>query len=314
MISNAESVSNLFAEASDLASAPLWTVMESMVPSHPEPKAVPHLWRWSSMRPLLERAGRLVGVEEAERRVLMLVNPAMRAPYTSDTLYAGLQLINPGETARAHRHVSFALRFIIEGEHGFTAVNGDKITMSRGDFVLTPSWTYHDHGHEGSSPMIWLDGLDLPLFQALPASFAERYGSERFPSKPAAQDCALRFSWASMQARLDELPGPFASAAYTMESGEAVSKVIGAAAERVASGSTSGRRRETTSAVYHVYEGSGSTRVGDETLAWERGDTFVVPAWMPYEHRAAASSTAYLFRFDDRPLLEALGFYRREES
>ncbi len=131
--------------------APLWKVMEAMVPHRPYPKAEVACWRYEEIRPLLLRSGELVDTEEAERRVLMLVNPAMRAPYTTDTLYAGLQLILPGETARAHRHTAFALRFVIEGDRGFTAVGGRKITMRRGDVILTPSWDWHDHGHEGNA-------------------------------------------------------------------------------------------------------------------------------------------------------------------
>jgi gentisate 1,2-dioxygenase len=103
--------------------------------------------------------------------------------YTSDTLYGGLQLINPGETAPAHRHLAFALRFIIEGSNGFTAVSGAKIIMEKGDVILTPSWQWHDHGHEGEGPMIWLDGLDLPLFQAFPVNFAQNYTESRYPSQ-----------------------------------------------------------------------------------------------------------------------------------
>lgn len=106
----------------------------------------------------------------------------IEAPCTTDTLYAGLQLINPGEVAPAHRHRAFALRFIIEGERGFTAVEGEKVYMERGDVILTPSWTWHDHGHEGDKPMIWLDGLDLPIFQYIPVNFAEHYADPRYPS------------------------------------------------------------------------------------------------------------------------------------
>jgi gentisate 1,2-dioxygenase len=65
------------------------------------------------------------------------------SPYTTDTLYAGLQLVIPGETAPAHRHTAFAVRFIIEGNGGFTAVQGKRIKMTRGDFILTPTWCYH---------------------------------------------------------------------------------------------------------------------------------------------------------------------------
>lgn len=107
---------------------------------------------------------------------------SIEAPCTTDTLYAGLQLINPGEVAPAHRHRAFALRFIIEGERGFTAVEGEKIYMERGDVILTPPWQWHDHGHEGDDVMIWLDGLDLPMFQYIPVNFAEMYEESRYPS------------------------------------------------------------------------------------------------------------------------------------
>lgn len=105
------------------------------------------------------------------------------APYTTDTLYAGLQVINPGETAPAHKHSAFALRYIIEGSRGFTSVDGQKMYMEKGDMILTPSWTFHDHGHEGEGPMIWLDGLDLPLFQSIPVNFAQPYHQKRFPAE-----------------------------------------------------------------------------------------------------------------------------------
>lgn len=104
------------------------------------------------------------------------------APFTTDSIYGGLQLINQGETAPAHRHRAFALRFIIEGSRGFTAVEGEKLYMEAGDMILTPQWRWHDHGHEGSGPMIWLDGLDLPLYHQLPTHFAEPYNEERYPS------------------------------------------------------------------------------------------------------------------------------------
>lgn len=174
--------------------------MKAMVPPTPSPKADVALWKYKELRPLLLEAGATVPCEEAERRVLMLKNPALgktynssmrsrtnterqEPPFTTDTIYGGLQLINPGETAPAHRHRAFALRFIIEGSRGFTAVEGDKLYMEAGDLILTPKWQWHDHGHDGTGPMIWLDGLDLPLYHQLPNHFAEPYAEERYPSK-----------------------------------------------------------------------------------------------------------------------------------
>ncbi|HZO93687.1 MAG TPA: cupin domain-containing protein [Candidatus Baltobacteraceae bacterium] len=309
----ADSLERLYAETEAAAAQPLWTMMEAMVPPRPQPKAVPHVWRWRAMRPLLERAGNLVSARDAERRVLQLVNPALRAPHTTDTLYAGLQLILPGEVARAHRHVAFALRFIVEGDAAYTAVGGEKVTMRRGDVILTPSWEYHDHGHEGDGPMVWLDGLDLPVYQFFPANFAQPYSEERYPSQPAPEDSHLRYPWEPVRRALDAQPGPYARVEYVHgRDGGPVSRVIGAAAERVAAGGASPPMRETAGVVYHVYEGGGATTVGDERLGWERGDTFCVPAWMPYRHQA--SSDAYLFRFDDRPVLDAIGAYRTESE
>jgi gentisate 1,2-dioxygenase len=308
-----DSLDRLFAEAAAQEAQPLWTMMDAMVPPRPEPKAVPHVWRYAALRPLLERAGNLVSAKDAERRVLQLINPALKPPQTTDTLYAGLQLILPGEVARAHRHVAFALRFIVEGDAAYTAVGGEKVTMRRGDLILTPSWEYHDHGHEGDGPMVWLDGLDLPVYQFFPANFAQPYVEERYPSEPAPEDTHLRYPWSDMEARLEAQPEPYVFAEYEHKrTGGAVSRVIGAAAERIAKGSSSPTRRETAGIICHVYKGRGLTQVGDERLEWEKGDTFCIPSWMPYRHEAAKDS--YLFRYDDRPVLEAIGAYRYEAS
>lgn len=51
----------------------------------------------------------------------------------------------PGETAPAHRHAAFALRFIVEGEGGFTAIQGRRFEMKRADVILTPTWDYREY-------------------------------------------------------------------------------------------------------------------------------------------------------------------------
>lgn len=315
MIAAPDSLERLFADARTKNADPLWIEMEAMVPPNPAPSARAAIWRYAEMRPLLERAGDLVGTADAERRVFMLTNPALRPPYTTDTLYAGLQLIRPGEVARAHRHVAFALRFIVEGHQAYTAVGGEKVVMERGDLVLTPSWEYHDHGNESPDPMIWLDGLDLPLLHAIRVNFAEAYHEERYPSEAARGASRLRYPWAEMQPRLDAEPGAFAECEYPhRENGGAIASTLGAAALRVDAGATTAPLRETASAIYHVIEGRGESRIGDTTLAWERGDTFCIPSWTRTTHTNAGDARAYLFRFDDRPLLRALSWYRRDDA
>ncbi|CAD1812948.1 Cupin domain family protein [Candida parapsilosis] len=293
---------------------PLWTVMSAMVPPVPKPRAVPAVWNYKKLRPLLVESGRLVPTEESERRVLMLINPALKAPQTTDTLYAGLQYINPGEVAPAHRHSAFALRFIIEGDGGYTAVEGQRIYMERGDVILTPRWDWHDHGKEGDGPMIWLDGLDLPMFQAIPVNFAEHYHEECYPAETVAES-NIKFPWKITQDYLDSIESDYAVFDYTGQNKAPLSTILTAQAERVNVGSSSEWRQENSSFVYHVYEGAGYTAIeednGEETiLRWEGKDTFCIPAWKRFKHVNDGVQTAYLFSFNDSPLLKNLAIHK----
>ncbi|KAJ9144074.1 Gentisate-dioxygenase [Pleurostoma richardsiae] len=291
---------------------PLWLQMTRLNPPLPNPQCTPYVWKYSEIRPSLLKAGELVTEQQAERRVLMLVNPSRDAPFTTDTMYAGLQLVMPNETAKAHRHTAFAMRFIIEGEGGFTAVHGRRIKMRRGDVILTPTWNWHDHGKDGSGPMIWLDGLDLPNFVHFPVHFVEHYSSPRYPAEDVDTEKSwIVFPWSKMQAALDDAPGDYATRPYLHEDGTEVSKILGGSAARLAPGTRSPLVQETASSVYHVVEGSGYSRIGDAIYHWKKGDTFCIPSWYPYEHVAdAGPNPVYLYRFDDKPMLKSLGFYR----
>ena len=155
---------------------PLWEVLHALVPQKPATPCVPALWTYDQVRPFLMRAGEAITAEEAVRRVLILENPALRGQSCiTQSLYAGLQLILPGEVAPSHRHTQSALRFIVEGTGAYTAVDGERTTMRPGDFIITPSWTWHDHGSDAEGPVVWLDGLDIPLIRFLDGGFAETY-------------------------------------------------------------------------------------------------------------------------------------------
>lgn len=159
-----------------LGAAPLWRFYGNLFPAQPKSRAVPYRWSWQELRPHLLHFSESLSLDEAERRVLMLVNPGLTdPPATVNTLYAGLQIILPGETAQAHRHTSNAFRFVLEGGGAWTTVNGERVFMSPGDLLLTPGWHWHDHTHEGDAPMMWLDALDYPLVNALEAGFYEQY-------------------------------------------------------------------------------------------------------------------------------------------
>lgn len=314
LVHDEASLNSYYESLSEYSTTPLWTNMHKMVPPQPNPKAVTTSWEYSKMRPALMKAAEIVTAEEAERRVLVLVNKNMAAPYTTDSVYAGLQIVLPGETAPAHRHRAFALRFIIEGGKGFTAVEGQKIEMYRGDVILTPSWHWHDHGNEGTEPVIWLDGLDLPLWQFLPINILDQYTESRYPSSPV-EESAFRFPWAAVQEDLDAQQGAHAIHHYRSKDGGHLSKTISAQAERIAADSTSPTSREVLSYVYHVYEGQGFSTIkspGDTATTrvdWTAKDTFAVPAFSEISHTCSmGNGNAYLFAINDRPMVEALTF------
>jgi gentisate 1,2-dioxygenase len=72
--------------------------------------------------------------------------------------------------------------------------------------------------------------------------------------------------------------------------------------------------RHTSSAIYHVFKGKGFTMVGDTRHDWEEGDTFTAPFWQWHHHENNARSEAVLFVMNDRPVMDAFGFYREETA
>lgn len=321
---------------------PLWR-RPSLLPPEPKSKAVPHVWRYAKMRELLLEAGTVVDTEEAERRVLMLMNPGLEGEAAAATkLYAGLQLVLPGEVARAHRHAASALRFVIEGTGAFTAVDGERLVMHPGDLVFTPNWAWHDHGNPTDEPVIWLDGLDLPLINALEANFfdhgdersqeltkpdnasARLYGTGRLNPTWAAWDQPysplFAYAWAETERALaavgsEAAASPFDSVIFEYTNpvtGGPVLPTIGCYIQALPPGLHTDAHRHTASSVYHVVRGAGTTIVDGVELAWQERDTFAVPGWAAHEHVNEAGEAAILFSFTTDPVVRALGYHREE--
>jgi gentisate 1,2-dioxygenase len=248
-------------------------------------------------------------------------------------------LILPGEVAHSHRHATSALRFVLEGEGAYTAVDGERVTMKPGDFILTPSWTYHDHGNPGSDPVVWLDGLDIPITNFFDTSFAERYPDKSQPVARHEGDALARYGSGMLPLEY-KAPRPSApmvaySYARSRDALEHMAKsgppdprhgvkmqytnpatggyplpTIGAFLQLLPKGFTGRPYRSTDATVFCVAEGSGSSTIGDRTFAWGKRDIFVAPSWHPVAHQAAEESV--LFSFSDRPAQKALGLWREE--
>jgi gentisate 1,2-dioxygenase len=158
----------------DVNLVPLWPSLRGVLPPKiPTRQTIATCWAYKDIRPVLLKAGELTPIEKAERRVLVLANPGhdLEKMQASAAIYLGMQLLLPGEWAPSHRHTPNAVRMIVEGEGAYTTVEGEKCPMSRGDLILTPSGLWHEHGHDGTDPVIWLDVLDLPLMFYMEASY-----------------------------------------------------------------------------------------------------------------------------------------------
>ena len=327
----------------EMSAAPLWRHYGNLFPAHPENRAKPQLWQYAELRRLALHFCATLSLEEAERRVLMLVNPGLTdPPATVNTLFAGIQIITPGETAQAHRHTSNAFRFIIEGSGAYTTVNGERVHMNPGDLLLTPGWHWHDHTHDADGPMMWLDGLDYPLVNAMDAAFFELYSSRLQPIT-IADDLSTRqflhgrlnpawdspttaaspignYPWAETErafSAIAEDADGCASEGVLLEytspwDGGAVLPTIACRVARLPAGFDGRMRRRTASTIYHVVSGSGHTEIDGQTFEWSDKDVFCVPGWASYRHQNTSGSDAFLFSFSDEPVLKKLGFFREE--
>ncbi len=324
---SAEDLDRFSRDLQQLSVSALWADQpvnrsSSTAPVQPKPRAEPFVWHWQDLRPQALRAAELVGTQQAERRVLQLRNPAItERSATTNTLFGGIQIVMPGEVARAHRHSMSALRFIIESEGGYTNVNGDPVPMLPGDLVLTPNWAWHDHANTTDKPMIWLDGLDSPLVRMLEAGFQEEFPSETQPLSAKRDSPLMHYPAAEMQRALDQLaeadggtPHDGVILEYTNPvTGGSVMPTSACFAQRLAPGQRTSAHQHTSSAVYHVIAGRGCSLVGGRNLEWQTKDTFCVPNWTSHQHvNLSDSEPAYLFSFTDIPVLRALDLLREE--
>lgn len=331
-----------YARMDPLNLTPLWEVLAALVPKTPSTRAQPAHWTYVEVREHLMAAGRLITAHEAERRVLILENPGLRgASRITQSLYAGLQLILPGEVAPAHRHTQSALRLVLDGQGAYTAVDGERTTMRRGDFIITPAWTFHDHGCEGSEPVVWLDGLDIPLVDFLGAGFQEkaaqdvqfvarpegdalaRYGHNLLPvdfeQQPSEPTRVFVYPYAQTRAALDGIAHGVPDAHFGHKlryvnpaTGASPMPTIGAYVQRLPAGFETRAYRSTDSTIYTCLEGGGTARIGDFECRFAPNDVFVVPSW--HELQLQADRDCILFSYSDRPVQQVLGLWREQRQ
>jgi gentisate 1,2-dioxygenase len=318
--------------------APLWEVLKDLVTPQPKTSCVPALWKFGDVKKLMLEAGDVITAEEAERRVLVLENPGETGKSRiTNSLFAGIQLILPGEIADVHQHVASAIRFVLEGEGAYTAVEGEKSQMRHGDFIITANWAPHDHGNPGKQPVMWLDVLDLPTINHFETSFAthpdermqktnhedgdsfERYASGVLPDGAPAlnRSPVINYPYTKMRPILQRLKdtgdvdkrhGARVRYANPINGGP-VLPTMGANLALLPKGFKGEPYRSTDGTIFAVAEGKGTTTIDGKPFEWSVNDVFVVPPWKEYRHTVGGDD-AVLFSISDKPAQEALGIWR----
>jgi gentisate 1,2-dioxygenase len=275
-------------------------------------------WRWAEIEPLVRRSPEFMKPGRgAERRIVRLDNPGVPERTSTHTISTAVQYLLPGEVAPAHRHTPNAIRFMLDGEGAFTTVEGARCVMQRGDVVLTPSMTWHDHGNEGRQPVLWIDGLDSPVVRYLENLFGEPYPEEQ---QPTGGDAArVWYRWKDWHARLLEQarqePDPYDDVIIEYRdpvTGRSVLDTIGCFLQLLRPGTRTRAHWESSSAVYHVVAGRGTTFIDGVRYAWGPRDFLAVPPRAVHRHANEGTEPAILFSFQDVPLLKAIGHYRME--
>ena len=321
---------------------PLWPSLRALLPPlKPRPDTRATHWAYAGIRPLLMQAGELTPIEKAERRVLVLANPGhgLDKMQASAAIYLGLQLLLPGEWAPSHRHTPNAVRMVVEGEGAWTTVDGEKCPMRRGDLILTPTGLWHEHGHDGTEPVVWLDVLDLPLVHYLEASYHVNGGRQAvvpgrgeraysrggllptpvFERSPKAYPM-LRYPWADVRAALlalaedrpDQAPVQITYA--NPETGAHAENILGFYALMLRPGQTLTLPVRSPAMVFHVIEGGASVAVGEgaekQAFTLAEADTCCAPGYTPLTLvNVSTRAPAFLFIADETPLHQKLGVF-----
>jgi len=317
---------------------PLWPSLRAVMPAgKPQPRTAPTAWSYAALKPLLLRAGELTPIEKAERRVLVLANPGhtLEKMQASSAIYLGMQLLLPGEWAPSHRHTPNAVRMVVEGEGAWTTVEGEKCAMSRGDLILTPTGLWHEHGHDGDKPVVWLDVLDLPLVHYLEASYhvnGQRQATQASRGERAFVRAGvaptpvfertrkayplLRYPWADTKVALQSLAGDQPDLECVMvtylnpETGGDAENILGFYALMLRPGQTLSLPARSPASVFHVIEGGAEVQVAAERFSLAEADTCCAPGYTPLTLRnRSGTAPTFLFVADEAPLHRKLGLY-----
>jgi gentisate 1,2-dioxygenase len=322
-------------------------------------KAAPCHWRWQEIGPYLghiasiARNADVSPIEFADRQQFLLVNPGLGGRLqVSSTIRCAVSIYNPGDVAPVHMHTPNASRTILSDNGGYTTIEGERCEAARGDLILTPNGTWHDHGNDGTTPVVWADILDFPLLEFLDCSWideeftGERDGNARAQKATNGDGFSDRlygaggllpgfvshqrgigrgtspvfhYRGAAVRAALHALRGEpgdryegIALRFVNPVTGAPVFPTLDYGAQLLRPGEETGWKRETANSFCIVLEGAGSTEIAGRRFDWEKDDLFVIPNFLWRRHINRGPVDAVLYSCTDRPLFEKIGQYRAQ--
>jgi gentisate 1,2-dioxygenase len=322
-------------------------------------KPMAHHWRWREMAPYLDRIADIARnsdvspIEFAERQQFLLTNPGLGGRLqVTGTMRCAVSIYNPGDVAPVHIHTPNASRTILSENGGYTTIEGERCRAARGDLILTPNGTWHDHGNDGGEPVVWIDVLDFPLMEFLDCVWldeefpGEAEGNARAQAVTEHPDHSRRlygqgglvpgfashrrgfgrgtspmFHYrgedvrAALDGLRDETGDPYEGITLRFvnpATGDAVFPTLDYRAMLLRPGEETRFKRETAGTLYQVIEGSGVTELAGRRIEWEENDIFVVPGFAWRRHVNQGGGDAVLYAVCDMPLLEKIGQYRAQ--
>ena len=322
-------------------------------------KAVPYRWRWSDYRPYLQKISDIAAgadvapVEFADRQSIVLMNPGLTERIqVTNTIRCAISIYNPGDIAPAHVHSPNASRTILTDNGGYTNIEGERCEARRGDVILTPNGTWHDHGNDGEEPVVWIDTLDWPLMEYLDCAWVDQdyqaatgttdrtqsvrhvdgYSQKLYKNggmRPTfvshqrgfSQRLTPLFHYSGVDIRnslvdlKDEAGDPYE--AIQMElvnpvTGESVFPTLRYGAQLLRPNEATRLKRETSSGYYVVINGEGYTEINGQRFDWKPNDVIAVPNFLWRRHVNTSSEDAILYSVSDAALMRNIGQYRAQ--
>ena len=296
-------------------------------------------WTWDGIYRGLMRSGEIVTVGPQGMTGMRSVVGIEARKFP---IWMNAQILMPGERTQAHRNLRSETRLVCEApKEAIFVCEYESYPMERGDVVISPAWTFHDHWNQGTTPAIWVDGYDngynpnvnvderLPEDDPYedikkPAGYGQRtLGHARritdespFPLPP------IRYRWKETESALmalrknresDPYDGILVMLASPVDGGPTL-PTIAWQAQLLSSRQKTLPHRHNSTIFYFAFEAEGVVVIEGERLEYHKGDIFAVPAWKWHHHENGREGDSILFSIDDWPAMKKLGFYMHEAA